>query len=250
MANTESYVWQKLLMKALDALAAALTKEGIKSAPGWYSKLKSWWTGKCIAIIGPTASGKNSFFNKLKRENAPTEHIQTRGAEDIGTFKFTWPLPDKTEVDFRCRNSINVGGEIDERERFWLQSCSGADVIFYLIDLDKLSKNPDETKERIKSDFKWIASNISQFKTNSSIHILINKVDVILNECQDPSDVDEKISTGLGFYLNDIECYAKRILGAYFDKITGISPISMIDSHLFSIYFTAVLQAVFKSQAK
>lgn len=243
-------MWKKLLMQALGALVSTITKDGVKSAPGWYSKLKSWWTGKCIAIIGPTASGKNSFFNKLKRENAPTEHIQTRGAEEVGTFKFTWPLPDKTEVDFRCRNSINVGGEVDERERYWLQSCSGADVIFYLIDLDKLSNNPDDTKDRIKSDFKWIASNISHFKANSSIHVLINKVDILLNGCPDPSDIEEKISKGLESYLEDIEYSAKKILGVYFDKITGISPISMIDPHIFSIYFTAVLQTVFKSKAK
>jgi len=242
-------MWQQLLRQALGVLVTTITRDVSKSAPEWYSELKSWWTGKCIAIIGPTASGKNSFFNKLKRENAPTEHIQTRGAEEVGTFKFTWPLPDKTEVYFKCKNSINVGGEIDERERYWLQSCSGADVIFYLIDLDRLSNNPDETKDRIKSDFKWIASNISQFKANSSIHILTSKVDMLLNGCQDPSGIEEKISKGLECYLEDIEGSAKKILGVYFHKITGISPISMTDSYIFSIYFTAVLRTVFKSKA-
>lgn len=243
-------MWQKLLMQALGALVTTMTKDGIKHAPGWYSKVKDWWDGKCIAIIGPTAAGKNSFFSKLKMENAPVEHIQTRGAEAIATFKFAWPLSDKTEVNFRCKNSINVGGEIDERERYWLQSCSSSDVIFYLVDFDKLSREPGETKERIRSDLIWIASNISQFKSGSSIHILINKVDVLLSECKDLSDIEENISKGLEPYLKDIESSANKILGVYFDRITGVSPISMNNAYLFSIYFAAVLQAVFKSKVK
>lgn len=151
------------------------------------NSFKHWWVGKCIAIIGPTASGKNSLFNKLRGLEAPTTHVRTRGAEKIETFEFHWPLPNKEQVKFRCKRSINVGGETDERDRFWLDSCSGSDVIFYLVDIQKLIDHNQSTMDRIKSDLKWISANINHFKANSSIHVLLNKIDK-LSISPDPVD--------------------------------------------------------------
>lgn len=242
-------MWQKLLAQALNAIVIMVAKGAVKAAPEFCSKVKSWWNGKCIAIIGPTASGKNSLFNKLKREKAPIEHIQTRGAEEIGTFNFAWPLPDKSIIDFKCKNSINVGGEIDERERYWLQSCQDADVIFYLIDLEKLIKGNSIVTDRIKSDIKWLASNIPQFKAGSSIHLLVNKIDILSNNC-DPVEIESIISNGTKIHLDEIENIAKKVLGPHFERISGISPISMTDPHLFSVYFTAALQSVFNARNK
>jgi hypothetical protein len=49
--------WAKLLFTALAAIVGNARK-----IPDWTSDkwklFKDWWDGKCIAIIGPTASGK------------------------------------------------------------------------------------------------------------------------------------------------------------------------------------------------
>ena len=241
-------MWAKLLGQALSAIVSTATRKITEAVPEIYGKLKNWWNGKCIAIIGPTASGKNSLFSKLKREDAPAEHIQTRGSEDVGNFKFKWPLPDRTTIEFKCKRSVNVGGEIDERERYWLNSCKDADVIFYLVDITKLKSHPDATHRRIQSDLKWISANIHNFKAESCVHILINKVDSLISEC-DPADVIDTVERSAGVHLAEIERISKKILGPNFSRISGISPISMTDGHLFANYFTATLQAVFNAKA-
>lgn len=240
---------KKWLDQLLSVIITTVIREVAKIAPDIAEKLKNWWNGKCIAVIGPTASGKNSLFNKLKRQDAPLEHIQTRGAEEVGTFDFDWPLPDKSKIEFKCKRSINVGGEIDERERYWLKSCEDADVIFYLVDITKLNDAPIPTRNRIQSDLKWLAANIPNIKAESCIHILINKVDQLISDC-DPADVRAMIEDGVGPHLNELEQISRKILGPNFVRISGISPISMTDGHLFSTYFTSTLQAVFDSRAQ
>ncbi|HHQ6722807.1 TPA: hypothetical protein ACSTNG_002581 [Serratia fonticola] len=243
-------MFKKWIEKAVGAVVTALTKIAIDKVPGMYKELVNWWNGKSIAIIGPTASGKNSFFNKLIGDIVPTEHIQTRGAENVKTFNFSWSLPNKTEVKFKCKNSINVGGEIDERERFWLQSCTEADVIFYLIDFDKLTNNTENTMHRIKSDFKWIASNIPKFKKESSLFIVINKMDLIFDGGVDPSTIERELTSALSAHLENLDEATKKTLGTYTSRISGLGPMSMTDSHIFSICFTSALQMIFDSEGK
>lgn len=243
-------MFNKLIEKAIGAIVLALTKTVIDKTPDIFKELVHWWNGKSIAIIGPTASGKNSFFNKLRGDIAPAEHIQTRGAENVKTFSFSWPLPNKSEVKFKCKNSINVGGEIDERERYWLQSCKEADVIFYLIDFDKLTNNTEDTIRRIKTDFKWIASNIPKFKKESSLFIVINKMDLIFDGYVDPSSIESELTSALSTHLERLDDATKKTLGVYTGRISGLGPMSMIDSHIFSICFTSALQLIFDSEGK
>lgn len=243
-------MFKKLLEKAVGAIVMALTKVAIDKVPGMYKGLVDWWNGKSIAIIGPTASGKNSFFNKLSGDIVPTDHIQTRGAENVKTFNISWPLPNKSEVKFKCKNSINVGGEIDERERFWLQSCKEADVIFYLVDFDKLTNDTENTMRRIKSDFKWIASNIPKFKKESALFIIINKMDLIFDGSVDPSTIEEQLTSALTVHRENLDDATQKTLGSYTSRISGLSPMSMTDSHIFSICFTSVLQMIFDSEGK
>lgn len=211
-----------------------------------YESLIKWWSGKCIAIIGPTASGKNSLFNRLQCLDAPSEHIQTRGAEKVGTFKFNWTLPDKTRISFKSKRSINVGGETDERDRYWMESCKNSDVIFYIVDITKL--NDPLYKDRIQSDLRWISIGLPHFKSTSCVYILVNKVDTIIYGCN-IHDVFSKIENDCKNAVDEIEDFSKKILGKNYERISGISPISMTDSHIFSIFFTDVLKKVMESEA-
>lgn len=242
-------MWKKLLFTALTSVASATGRGLAKVAPGAYDKMRGWWSGKTIAIIGPTASGKNSMFDRLRKEEPPVEHVQTKGTTKIKNFDFSWPLPDKSKIDFHCKGSINVGGEIDERERNWIISCENADVIFYLLDISKLIERPDETIDRLKEDFWWMASNIRHFKSSAAIHILLNKIDLYVENVPVEQMV-EHIDNALSDKLEQVENLAKKIFGVHFERITGVDPISMRDQYLFSLYFTEALKSIFTAKQK
>lgn len=236
-------LFEKIFEKIVTVIAMALTKQAIEKTPGVLRNIAEWWNGKSIAVIGPTASGKNSMFNRLKHQAPPDEHVQTRGAEQVGKFNIKWTLPDSTTFNITCKNSINVGGELDERERYWLQSCNQADVIFYLIDGEKLVAESEKTLLRIKDDLKWIARQIHSFKPSVAIHLLVNKVDCFVEGV--PVENSQKvISEKILEEIKIIDDISQKIFGAYFKKITGLGPVSMVDDFLFKAYFTEALQQI------
>ncbi|MGM3387262.1 hypothetical protein KXR94_06390 [Stutzerimonas stutzeri] len=228
----------------LAGLIKDLLKDAAKRTPSFVQSLKSWWYGKTIAIIGPTASGKNSMFSRIKKEQPPVEYIQTRGADEVGDFKFSWRLGDGSPVEFNCKKSINVGGEHDERDRVWAQACAGADVIFYLVDIKQLKEEPSSTLDRIRGDFRWMAEKFRDFKAGVVVQILMNKVDE-LDFTGSLEDQRQHILDVLKDESDRIHDIARKILGARSASIVGISPISMIDDYLFDVFFVDVLSTVF-----
>lgn len=239
----------KLIEKFAMTIVAAFAKEAVEMLVEGWGKVKDWWNGKTIAIIGPTASGKNSMFNKLRKIPAPIEHIQTRGAEQVGKFEINWALPDSTKVSMTCKKSINVGGEVDERERYWLQSCNNADVIFYLVDGKKLLDEEGKTLKRIRDDLKWIAKNFNSFKPDVVLHLLINKIDVAM-DYDDKEAFREHVVQKFSSGMSGIEKSLDVVLGKIRARVAGVSPISMMDDYLFSTYFSDALQSIQEFKTK
>lgn len=233
--------WLKFLTAVVTAIQKAETIR--KAASGAYRALRNWWKGKTIAVIGPTASGKNSMFERLQKKAPPAQHVQTRGAEQIETFKLSYTLPDKTKLELKCKSCVNVGGEIDERERYWQQACLGADVIFYLIDGDKLRTSPTQTLARIGSDLDWLVKNVNAFKPDFVLHLLLNKVDVVTAGLTTDLAV-AAVSKEFGKPLKKLEELVRAVLGAYFGRVTGLGPISILDDTLFHRYFPVALQQI------
>jgi len=215
----------------------------IEKIPGFYQKIKSWWTGKTIAIIGATASGKNSMYSRLRKEPMPAEHIQTRGTTALTDFKISWPLPNGEHVDFKCKRSINIGGEIDERDRHWSQACEGADVIFYLIDAKKMREDKLSTLKRFHDDMRWLVTN---FKPSVTVHLLLNKIDVTLGS---PPHTNSALNS-MKKLVDTIEKEAKDTLDEYFQRVTGVTPISMSDEHLFCKYFASAMSTITELRPK
>lgn len=234
--------FQSLKIGVISAATAAV----IEKIPEYCRRIKFKLTGKTIAIIGPTASGKNSMFSRLENKPIPTEHIQTRGAEKVTSFDITWPLPNGEHVDFKCKRSVNIGGEIDERDRYWLQACEGADVIFYLIDAEKLRKFETATLKRFHDDMRWLVTNFRDLKPSVTVHLLLNKIDTELGYPPYSASEQDLIKK----LVYSIEKEARNTLSEYYNRVTGVNLISMSDKYFFSIYFASTLNQIAELRPK
>ena len=96
---------------------------------------RQWWSGKKIAVIGPTASGKDSFLARLRGKRIPTVHASSSMGEAVAAFRVRLTLASQQAVDIRCKGVINTGGETAYRDApgGWLLVCRDADVVFYLM---------------------------------------------------------------------------------------------------------------------
>jgi hypothetical protein len=203
----------------------------------------SWWYGKKIAVLGPTAAGKNCLYQRLKGEIISKQHFQTKGPERIPPFLYKQVLPDGREFKIACKHSVNVGGETDERERFWLDACQDTDVIFYMLAVNDLKDGRYKPGQRIFDDLKWLATHFGQFKPNTVIHFLINKIDLELTN----SEKYKEYIVELEPHIKDFEMAARNIFGPYDSRLTCITPTSMLDDHIFAISFPMALEAVYNA---
>src|SRR5690606_485465 len=153
-------------------------------------------------------------------------------------------------IELRCKRSVNVGGEVDERIRFWSEACNDADFIFYLVDMERLN-NPehhDTYHSRIGDDLKWLGANLSKFKQGCKVHLLLNKIDRVL---EIPSLVDNRrefIENELNRHIVEMESRAKSILDRNAATLSGVSPICMVDRDLFNCLFDGVLASIYSQE--
>ncbi|WP_322047413.1 GTPase domain-containing protein [Paraburkholderia sp. J67] len=235
--------WEKFFIKLAHTAALAIAGYVMKKFPEWFSSVKNWWTGKTIAIIGPTASGKNSMFNQLRHQPVPEEHIQTRGAEKVKDFDFKWTLPGSDEfVEFKCRRALNIGGEADERDRYWLQACEEADVIFYLFDSARFKTDEKATLQRFRDDMQWLRANLRHCKRTVSVHLLANKIDIAFGPDLRAASADKAMKD----LVRLIEELTEETLGSEFkgSRVTGVTPICTRHETLFGEYFAGALSLI------
>src|SRR5436853_515558 len=109
--------WWDQFIKVVGKLLADVGKVLLwKAVEALRKKVIDWWKGKKLAVIGPTAVGKNSFYHRLKGEDVPEKHQQTRGVERIPPFAVKHTLPDGRVFKIHVKRSVNIGGETDQRE--------------------------------------------------------------------------------------------------------------------------------------
>lgn len=242
--------WLTNLEKGLKVIATVVTAfvgvvkaaEKLGEIVGkWAPAARNWWNGKKIAVLGPTAAGKTSLYNRLRGQPIPAEHAQTRGAEKIETFKFSFPLPDRTTFSISCKGAVSVGGERDERNRYWLGACAGADVVFYMLTINDLKDGRFGPGTRVHEDLEWLAGSLPKMSSKVKVHLLVNKVDL----APTPGKLAEEVRPA----LIEFEKTARGIFGSYQDRLTGVTPTSMLSDHLFAVSFGLALQAVHEASA-
>jgi GTPase Era involved in 16S rRNA processing len=205
----------------------------------------TWWSGKKIAVIGPTASGKDSFLARLQNKEIPKLHSNSAMGEKIKSFKVNLALSDRQVIDITCKGMVNIGGEADYRDMpsGWLSVCKGADVVFYMMTVEDLSAKRFRKGRRIRQDFDWLLTALPALKRSALIHILINKIDQRIESHTDYGALAEELEKELSALTKTV----KEVLHPYEARYTGATLISMKNKQIYTCAVNDALRAVYSA---
>jgi len=204
-----------------------------------------WWSGKKIAVIGPTAAGKDSFLARLQNREIPRVHSNSPMGERVKSFRVKLALSHHRVIDITCKGVINIGGETDYRDApaGWLAVCKDADVIFYVMTIKDLSEKRFLKGRRIREDLDWLMTVMPHLKKDALIHILINKVD---EEIESHTDY-RAFAVELSKELHALDKAVETVLHPYDSRYTGATLISMKSKPIYTLAINHVLRAVYSA---
>ena len=204
---------------------------------------RDWWSGKKIAVIGPTASGKDSFLARLQNREIPEVHSNSPMGEKVRSFRVKLTLSNHQVIDITCKGVINIGGEADYRDApsGWLSVCADADVVFYVMTVNDLSKKRYLKGRRIRQDLDWLQTAMPHLKPGALIHILINKIDEEIESHIDYRSLAEELAEELGALNTTV----KNVLHPYESSYTGATLISMKNKQIYTRAINDVLRSVY-----
>ena len=204
-----------------------------------------WWSGKKIAVIGPTASGKDSFLARLQNREIPEIHSNSPMGEKIRSFDVKLALSNRQVVDITCKGVINIGGETDYRDApsGWLSVCKDADVVFYMMTVNDLSAKRFFKGRRIRQDLDWLQRALPHLKQGALIHILINKIDEQIESHTDYRALAEELAQELAA----LDRTVRNVLHPYEARYTGATLISMKDKQIYTRAINIVLGSVYSA---
>jgi hypothetical protein len=202
-----------------------------------------WWSGKKIAVIGPTASGKDSFLARLQNREIPRVHSNSPMGETVKSFRVNLALSHNRAIDITCKGVINIGGETDYRDApsGWLAVCKDADVVFYVMTIKDLSGKKFLKGRRIRQDLDWLLTALPHLKQGVLIHILINKIDEEIVSHTDYRAFAEELAKE----ISALDQTVKSVLHPYEAGYTGATLISMKNKQIYTRAINDVLRAVY-----
>jgi hypothetical protein len=206
---------------------------------------RDWWSGKKIAVIGPTASGKDSFLARLQNREIPEVHSNSPMGEKIRSFRVKLALSHRQVIDITCKGVINIGGETDYRDApsGWLSVCKDADVVFYVMTIKDLSAKRFLKGRRIREDLDWLMTALPYLKRDACVHILINKIDEEIETHTDYMALAEELAKE----LRALERTVNTVLHPYEARYTGATLISMKNKQIYTVAINHALRSVYSA---
>ena len=206
---------------------------------------REWWSGRKIAVIGPTAAGKDSFLARLQGRQIPEVHSNSQMGEKVKSFRVKLALSHHQTIDITCKGVINIGGETDYRDApsGWLEVCKGADVIFYVMTVTDLAEKRYLKGRRVREDLDWLLTTLPHLKEGVLIHILINKIDEEI-ECH----TDYPALAGkLAEELRALDKVVEKVLFPYASRYSGATLISMKNKRIYTLGLHDALRSVYSA---
>jgi hypothetical protein len=206
---------------------------------------RDWWSGKKIAVIGPTASGKDSFLARLQNREIPQVHSNSPMGEKVKSFRVKLALSHGHVIDITCKGVINIGGETDYRDTpsGWLAVCKDADVVFYVMTINDLSEKRFLKGRRIRQDLDWLLTALPHLKQGALIHILINKIDEEIGSHTDYRALAEELAKE----ISALDQTVNNVLHPYEAGYTGATLISMKNKQIYTRAINDVLRSVYSA---
>jgi|CZKU01.1.fsa_nt_gi hypothetical protein len=206
---------------------------------------REWWSGKKIAVVGPTASGKDSFLARLQNREIPAVHTNSPMGEKVSSFSVKLALSHHQVIDITCKGVINIGGETDYRDApsGWLAACKDADVVFYMMTIKDLTEERFLKGRRVRQDLDWLMTAMPYLKGEALVHILINKID---EEIESHTDY-AALAGALADDLRALDKTVRRVLHPYEDRYTGATLISMKNKRIYTLAINDVLRSVYSA---
>ena len=204
-----------------------------------------WWSGKKIAVIGPTASGKDSFLARLQNKEIPEVHSNSAMGEKVKSFKVKLALSNHQVIDITCKGMVNIGGETDYRDMpsGWLSVCKDANVVFYVMTVEDLSAKRFLKGRRIRQDLDWLLAALPELKRGTLIHILINKIDEKIESHTDYAALADELDKE----LRALNKTVNRVLHPYEARYTGATLISMKNKQIYTRAIDYALRSVYSA---
>jgi len=205
--------------------------------------MRAWWSGKKIAVIGPTASGKDSLLARLQGREIPAAHARSPLAERVTSFKVKLALSHGQAIDLSCKGVINTGGEPEFRDdpAGWRAVCEDADVIFYVMTIEDLAKRRFRRGRRIRQDLDWLYTALPHVGPDALVHVLINKIDLEIESHTDYHAFADELAKE----LRELDRTVREVLHPFETRYTGATLISMKNKQIYTRAIHDALRSVF-----
>ena len=117
-----------------------------------WDDVASWWKGKKLAIFGDRKVGKTTLITFLTTGSIPESYEQTTGPEKIKGRRHQL-----RDLDLELKDTWDLPGGAADSYAEWKGLFDEADVVLYLLRIDKVMEGDAETKKRITEDMEQIA---------------------------------------------------------------------------------------------
>ena len=140
------------------AIAVAVAAAGTIAALNWDEIIKAL-KGKKLAVLGERKVGKTSLLKFFTEGSIPEEYNPTTRPKRVRGGRFQ--LKDLKLV---IKDTIDVPGR---RAYVWGQSVKDADIVLYLLRVDRLMEGHRPTESRVEKDIgqikRWLDTNPKKF---------------------------------------------------------------------------------------